>query len=113
MKISIISLSFILLISFLAGCTGNAVYLKTDKKYQQTDYKNIKVYSITDPSGNYEVLGYVSTYSSGADRAGDLLRDNLKKQAAKYGADAIIGFKLNIAVSGGGGAQGVAVRSLP
>ncbi|MBI5475923.1 MAG: hypothetical protein HY964_04225 [Ignavibacteriales bacterium] len=113
MKISIISLSIILLMLVLAGCTGNAVYLKTDKKYDKTDYKNIKIYSITNPSENYEIIGYVSTYSSDANREGERLRNNLKKQAAKYGADAIIGFKLNIAISGGGGAQGVAVKFLP
>jgi uncharacterized protein YbjQ (UPF0145 family) len=79
----------------------------------QTDSKNIKIYSTTIPSNNYEVLGYVSTYSSSSDRTGDQIKDNLRIQAAKYGADAIIGFKFNIAVSGGGGAQGVAVRFLP
>jgi len=87
--------------------------MKTDKSYAQTDSKSIKVYSTTNPTSNYEVLGYVSTYSSNADRAGDQIKDNLRRQAAKYGADAIIGFKFNMAVSGGGGAQGVAVRFLP
>ncbi len=86
--------------------------MKTTKSYTQTDSKNIKVYSTTNPSSNYEVLGYVSTYTSDAYRAGDQLKDNLREQAAKYGADAIIGFKFNMAVSGGGGAQGVAVRYL-
>ena len=113
MKTSILFPAFVLSLCLLIGCTGNAVYLKTDKSFTQTDFKNIKVYSHTNPSNAYEVLGYVSTYSSGADREGDLLKENLKKQAAKYGADAIIAFKLNIAVSGGGGAEGVAVRFLP
>lgn len=114
MKIKFFSIPFLSLIFFLSGCTGNAVYLKGDKTFAKTDHKNIKVYATIKPSTNYEVLGYVSTYSSGASRnEGDLLRDNLKKQAAKYGADAIIGFKLNIAITGGGGAEGVAVRFLP
>jgi hypothetical protein len=113
MKITIVVISLLLSILFLTGCTGNAVYLKTDKSFAQTDSKNIKIYSTTNPSSNYEVLGYVSTYTSNAHRAGDMLKEDLRKQAAKYGADAIIGFKLNIAVSGGGGAQGVAVRLLP
>jgi hypothetical protein len=113
MKITIFVLSLLLSILLLTGCTGNAVYMKTDKSYTQTDSKNIKVYSTTNPTSNYEVLGYVSTYTSNADRAGDQIKDNLRRQAAKYGADAIIGFKFNMSVSGGGGAQGVAVRFLP
>ena len=112
MKIIIFVISLLLSIFILIGCTGNAVYMKTAKSYTQTDSKNIKVYSTTNPSSNYEVLGYVSTYTSDAYRAGDQLKDNLREQAAKYGADAIIGFKFNMAVSDGGGAQGVAVRYL-
>jgi len=112
MKITIFAVALLLSILFLTSCTGNAVYLKTEKSYTQTDSKNIKVYATSVPANNFEVLGYVSTYTSNADKAGDQLKDNLRKQAAKYGADAIIGFKLNIAVSGGGGAEGVAVRFL-
>ncbi len=97
----------------LSSCTGNAVYLKDTKSVPATDPKTIKVYSSMMPSDNYEVVGYVSTYTSNADRSGDLLKNNLRAQAAKYGADAIIGFKLNTAVHGGGGAQGVAVRYIP
>jgi uncharacterized protein YbjQ (UPF0145 family) len=110
MKITICIISLISSIFFLTGCTGNAVYMKTEKSYTQTNFKDIKVYSTVNPSSNYEVLGYISTYTSSADRAGDMLKENLRKQAAKYGADAIIGFKFNIAQGGGGGAQGVAVR---
>jgi hypothetical protein len=94
------------------GCTGNAAYMKNDKSFTQTDYKTIKIYAITNPLETYEVLGYVSTYTSSADRAGDILKNDLRKQAAKYGANAIIGFKFNIGQGGGGGAQGVAVRFL-
>lgn len=97
----------------LSSCTGNAVYLKDAKSAAATDPKTIKVYASMVPSSNYEVIGYVSTYTSNADRAGDLLKNNLRIQAAKYGANAIIGFKLNTAVNGGGGAQGVAVRYIP
>jgi hypothetical protein len=97
---------------FLSGCTGNAVYLKNSKTFTPTDPKTIQVYSSVTPAADYEVVGYVSTYTSNADRSGDLLKNNLKIQAAKYGANAIIGFKLNTATTGGGGAQGVAVRYL-
>lgn len=105
---------FIILSTFLlASCTGNAVYLKDTKTFTATDPKTIKVYSSMDHSVNFEVVGYVSTYTSDAYRDGDLLKNNLRLQASKYGANAIIGFKLNISGSGGGGAQGVAVRYLP
>lgn len=92
------------------GCTGNAVYLKSDHAIKATNPDNISVYSTTEPARKFEVIGYVSTYSTDANREGDRLRDNLRVQAAKYGANAIIAFKLNIGMGGGGGAQGVAVR---
>ncbi|MEO8166773.1 MAG: hypothetical protein ABI623_00910 [bacterium] len=104
----------ILLLSgfFLSGCTGNSVYMQSDKHLAQTDPKSIQVYSITDPPEKYEIIGYVSTYSSDANNEGDRLKDNLRKQASQYGANAVIGFKLNMGVSGGGGAQGIAIRYL-
>jgi uncharacterized protein YbjQ (UPF0145 family) len=96
---------------FLSSCTGNAVYLKDSKTYTVTDPKTIEIYSSVYPSVNFEVVGYVSTYTSDANHAGDQLKNNLRAQAAKYGANAIIGFKLNMAEEGGG-AQGVAIRYL-
>lgn len=96
----------------LSSCTGNAVYLKNSKSFAATDPKSVQVYASTKPSVGFEVIGYVSTYTTYADRDGDLLKENLKIQAAKCGANAVIGFKLNIAETGGGGAQGVAVRYL-
>ena len=105
-----ITILIILLTFLLSSCTGNAVYLKDTKIVSSTDPKTIKVYASTNPPVNFEVVGYVSTYTSNAEHDGDLLKNNLKVQAAKLGANAIIGFKLNTAVYGGGGAQGVAVR---
>jgi hypothetical protein len=93
----------------LSSCTGNAVYLRDARTFPATDPKTIQIYSSTYPSVDYEVVGYVSTYSSDGNHQGDLIKNNLKIQAAKYGANAIIGFKLNMAEKGGG-AQGVAVR---
>jgi hypothetical protein len=107
------TIMLLVLVSFvLASCTGNAVYMKSTKTYSATDPKTVQVYSSTNPSVNFEVLGYVSTYTSNADHSGDLLKNNLKTQAAQNGANAIIGFKLNTSINGGGGAQGVAVRYL-
>jgi len=102
----------VVLASFLlSSCTGNAVYLRDSKVFTPTDPKSIQIYSSVNPPANFEVVGYVSTYTSDANQAGDLLKNNLRTQAAKYGANAIIGFKLNMAEKGGG-AQGVAVRYL-
>jgi uncharacterized protein YbjQ (UPF0145 family) len=110
MKNVIIVMLVVLATFALSSCTGNAVYLKNTKTFTATDPKTIQVYSSIDPSVKFEVIGYVSTYTTDADREGDLLKNNLRIQAAKFGANAIIGFKLNIAETGGGGAQGVAVR---
>jgi hypothetical protein len=99
-----------LVMSILTGCTGNAVYMKSTASFPATDPKTVQLYATTSPAADFEVIGYVSTYTTYADRDGDLLKDNLRIQAAKVGANAVIGFKLNIAETGGGGAQGVAVR---
>jgi hypothetical protein len=96
----------------VSGCTSNAVYLKNARTFAATDPKTIQVYASIEPSVAYEVIGYVSTYSTNADHAGDLLKEHLRIQAAQYGANAIIGFKFNLADAGGGGAQGVAIRFL-
>ena len=98
---------------FITGCSGNAVYVKNAKTFPATDPATIQVYSSLYPLTNFEVIGYVSTYKSFADHEGDLLKTNLRTKAAQLGANAIIGFKLNLATTGGGGAQGVAVRYLP
>jgi uncharacterized protein YbjQ (UPF0145 family) len=111
MKILNVFVPVVLASFFLSSCTGNAVYLKDSKTYTVTDPKSIEIYSSVYPSVKFEVIGYVSTYTSDANHAGDQLKHNLRVQAAKFGANAIIGFKLNM-VEQGGGAQGVAVRYL-
>jgi uncharacterized protein YbjQ (UPF0145 family) len=113
MKIFNVAVLIVFSTFLLSSCTGNAVYLKNTKTFTVTDPKTIQVYASMNPSVTYEVVGYVSTYTSDAAHAGDLLKNNLRAQASKYGANAIIGFKLNMADNGGGGAQGVAVRYLP
>ena len=111
MKNSSIIMVAVLASVLLSSCTGNAVYLRDSKSFSPTDPKTIEIYSSVYPSVKFEVVGYVSTYTSDASHAGDRLKYDLRVQAAKYGANAIIGFKLNMAEQGGG-AQGVAVRYL-
>jgi hypothetical protein len=110
MKTVTIAALVMISVCILSGCTGNAVFMKNTQTFASTDPASVQLYSSTQPPANYEVIAYVSTYSTYADRNGDLLKEHLKIQAAKYGANAIIGFKLNIAETGGGGAQGVAIR---
>ncbi len=108
MRMTILIASFSLLV--LTGCTGYGTYMVNDEKQPATDVKDIKVYSLTEPAGSYLVLGYISVYNSDAQDAGNDLKDKLKKRAAQIGANAIINFRLNQAVSGGGGAEGIAIR---
>jgi hypothetical protein len=100
----------VIIAATLAGCTGYGQYLLTKQTFPATDPKQVKVYALSEPTGNYDVIGYISVYGSDAQNEGDKLRDQLKERAAKLGATAVIGFKLNQAVSGGGGAEGIAVR---
>ncbi len=94
----------------VAGCTGYGTYTRTEENIPATNPKNIKVYALTAPGGDYVVLGYLSVYNSDAQDEGDDLKEKLKVRAAQLGANAIIAFKLNEAVSGGGGAEGIAIR---
>jgi hypothetical protein len=100
-------------ISFLAsGCTGYGKFMKSTEKYPSTVAKDIRIYSIEKPDAKYQILGYISVYSSDADNAGNDLKAKLRQKGADLGAQAIIDFKLNINVGGGGGAEGIAVRYL-
>ncbi len=97
----------ILIVSSIIGCAGYGTYLKTENKFQPTNVKDIRVYSVTHPVVEYITIGYISVSMSSQD-AGNDLRDKLKKRAAKLGADAIINFKLSFA--GGAGAEGIAIK---
>ncbi|HEY6951745.1 MAG TPA: hypothetical protein VI758_05020 [Bacteroidota bacterium] len=94
----------------VSGCTGYGNYMVSTDNVTATNAKDIRVYSLTEPTGNYQVLGYISVYNSDAQDAGNDLKEKLKARAALIGANAIIAFKLNQAVSGGGGAEGIAIR---
>ena len=100
---------FVLAIA-VAGCTGYGTYTRTEENLPATNPKDIKVYAMTAPGSTYVVLGYLSVYNSDAQNEGDDLKEKLKIRAAQLGAHAIIAFKLNEAVSGGGGAEGIAIR---
>ncbi len=110
MRISNILVVLAVLGMLLGGCSGYGNYMTTTENVTPTNAKDIRVYSLTVPPGNYQVLGYISVYTSNAQNAGNSLRDKLKDRAAKIGANAIVSFKLNQAVSGGGGAEGIAIR---
>ena len=110
MRLHIAVLLIAVLIILLNGCTGYGTYMVTSEKATPTNEKDIRVYSLTEPTGNYEVLGYISVYKSDAQDEGNKLKENLKKKAAELGANAIISFKLNQSISGGGGAEGVAIK---
>lgn len=94
---------------FVNGCTGSGKYLVSDIPASPTNPKDIHIYALNPPDGEYEILGYVSVFTVNANNAGNELRDKLKEQAAHLGANAIVAFKLNLDVNGGG-AQGLAIR---
>ena len=98
------------LVIVAAGCTGYGTYTLTDDKLPATNPRDVKVYALKETSAEYVVIGYVSVYNSDAQNEGDDLKEKLKVRAAQIVANAIIAFKLNQAVSGGGGAEGIAIR---
>ena len=105
-----LTMMFVVVAVVVAGCTGYGTYTLSDEKLPATNAKDIKVYALMDAGHDYKVVGYISVYNSDAQDAGDDLREKLKVRAAQIGANAIVAFKLNEAVSGGGGAEGIAVR---
>lgn len=99
-----------IMVSFIGGCTGYGTYMITSESVPRTSAKDIHVYSTTEPNVDYQELAYVSVYVTNAQDAGNELRDKLKERAAEIGANAIIAFKLNFDSSGGGGAEGIAIK---
>ena len=110
MRFTIVILLLAVVLIAVSGCTGYGNYTVTKETPSPTNAKDIRVYSVTEPGGNYDVLAYLSVYNSDAQDAGNDLKEKLKVRAALIGANAIIAFKLNEAVSGGGGAEGIAIR---
>jgi hypothetical protein len=94
----------------LGGCIGYGTYPVTQSFPAPTNPKDVRIFANTKPPAQYDVLAYVSVYDQNAQNKGDDLRDKLKEHASQLGADAIIAFKFNMDLSGGGGAQGIAIR---
>ncbi|MBI5216625.1 MAG: hypothetical protein HY960_12810 [Ignavibacteriae bacterium] len=99
-----------LLISFTGCGPGYGTYLKSVQAYQPTNAKDVRVYAVSQPEGEYIVIGYISVYDAQAQDKGNTLRDLLKERAAQLGANAIISFKLVLEPQAGGGAEGIAIR---
>jgi hypothetical protein len=99
-----------IIVSLIGGCTGYGTYVITSESVPRTNANDIHVYSTTEPDVDYQVLAYISVYVTNAQDAGNQLRDELKERAAQIGADAIITFKLNLEPTGGGGAEGIAIK---
>lgn len=101
MKTSIYS---IVLFVFLTGCTTTIRTDNTAQKYETTESKKIEVYSNDKIGREYEILGEVSNSSWAgdpqfkikpiSDKNADATVNQLKKAAAKLGADAIINLRL-------------------
>jgi hypothetical protein len=94
----------------LSGCIGYGTYPVAQSFSAPTNPKDVRVFANARPDAQYDVLAYVSVYDQNAQNKGDDLRDKLKAHASQLGADAIIAFKFNMDLSGGGGAQGIAIR---
>lgn len=102
MKSSINSLVFIL---FLSSCSTAIRTDNTTQKYEPSESKRIEVYSTDKIGKEYEILGEVSSSAWAgeaqfrinpiSDKNADASVNQLKKAAAKLGADAIINLRLS------------------
>jgi hypothetical protein len=110
MKHYLALIAFLFLGLLLGGCIGFGTYPVAQSFPAPTSPKNVRVFANARSDVQYDVLAYVSVYDQNAQNKGDELRDKLKEHASQLGADAIIAFKFNMDLSGGGGAQGIAIR---
>ena len=87
-----------LLVVLLAGCSSVA-NLKTDDyadmDFNQTDWQDVKVFSMVPYNVEYYVIGQVVVDADAGTNAKTSV-EKLKKQAAELGADAIINLRLEI-----------------
>ena len=107
---------FIIILSacYLVGCASVGNF-KTDdivKKYPATQASKIDVYSADITDRQYEVLGKVIA-SADAGSNSKIAVDFLKKEAALFGADAVINLRLGISYgfwTSGITAKGTAIK---
>ena len=103
MKNIIIFISILFLLGLLISCaTASGTALVTGKQRTATNPTNVVVY--TEPPKNYEVIGIVTASSdSGWTDQEDLeyAMEELKKQAAKIGANGVILESVGTSNSGG------------
>lgn len=95
---------FFILLTFFISCTTTIRTDNTVQKYQATESKKIIVFVNDKVDREYEILGEVSAHTAAgasrfkirpaSDRDADATVNQLKKAAAKLGADAIINLRL-------------------
>ncbi len=99
-----------MVLAFVSGCSISSNYIQTGaKEYPATNASDVKVFSNTEIAGKYTVIGTVTTHTPGDGNKAAL---ELKKEAAKIGANAIIAFELDKfnSIAQVTQAHGVAVR---
>ena len=104
----------LMLITFISvlcsACAITTHYVQSDSKgYPSTNSEDIKVYANSKVMNNYIVIGSLATLVPGN---GDQAVKELKKEAAKIGADAIIALELDKinSIANSTQALGVAVK---
>jgi hypothetical protein len=96
-------LGFLLIFLFI-NCATSVGYVNEGVEYPPSTMESIKLYSDKVPERNYVEIGYVSAHITD-NPSGDGLKELLKKEASKMGADAIISFQL-----WGATAEGIAIK---
>ena len=105
-KIILIALA----VASISACSVSSNYIQTGaKEYPATRPSEVKIFSNAEIAGNYAVIGTVTTHTPGD---GNKAATELKKEAAKIGANAIIAFELDKfnSIAQVTQAHGVAVR---
>lgn len=90
MRNVVLLLVYLFSLLFLAGCTSGSVVAKGDIR-ESVDFSSVKiVYELPE---KYEIIGIVRSSSNAgltAQRDLDYAREELKKQAGKVGANAVL-----------------------
>jgi hypothetical protein len=98
----------LIIIALILNCSHHAnLLIEGQKSYSPTAWESVEVYSIAPLDKEYEEIGLVTVNLPHHD--GDKAKAELQKDAAQWGANAIIDFELNLML-GRVVAKGMAVR---
>ncbi|NOX38606.1 MAG: hypothetical protein GXO78_13835 [Calditrichaeota bacterium] len=99
--------TMLVVVTLCLSCAHYAQVPLSSQDFPEADWRSVQVYGTIPKGMRYQVVGVVSYYGLGS--FGETAVEEIKKQAAKLGATAVINFEINL-INGRVQAEGIAVR---